>query len=190
MSRRLGDAQARCIRLALREGSRLLARRARGRHHRSRRHRADWRGRQVLRAGDMYLQTQRCLAIIAQALTDAGADVRHVVRTPIMLTDMTRWREAHARTAKCSRTSARLHVRRGVRLHRSRMARGDRSQRGGGLTRQRASPAFLARVCLRQAQADSTWMGALTAVCVTLSLSKRDVIDGSAATEHRHRRFR
>jgi enamine deaminase RidA (YjgF/YER057c/UK114 family) len=44
--------------------------------------------------GDVYLQTQRCLAIIAQALSDADADVRHVVRTRIMLTDMTRWREA------------------------------------------------------------------------------------------------
>jgi enamine deaminase RidA (YjgF/YER057c/UK114 family) len=44
--------------------------------------------------GDVYLQTQRCLAIIAQALRDAGADVRHVVRTRIMLTDMTRWRDA------------------------------------------------------------------------------------------------
>lgn len=44
--------------------------------------------------GDVYLQTQRCLAIIAQALVDAGADVRHVVRTRIMLTDMTRWRDA------------------------------------------------------------------------------------------------
>jgi len=44
--------------------------------------------------GDVYLQTQRCLAIIAQALNDAGADVRHVVRTRIMLTDMTRWRDA------------------------------------------------------------------------------------------------
>jgi len=42
----------------------------------------------------VYLQTQRCLAIIAQALTDAGAEVRHVVRTRIMLTDMTRWRDA------------------------------------------------------------------------------------------------
>lgn len=44
--------------------------------------------------GDAYLQTQRCLAIIAQALTDAGADVRHVVRTRIMLTDMSRWQDA------------------------------------------------------------------------------------------------
>jgi enamine deaminase RidA (YjgF/YER057c/UK114 family) len=44
--------------------------------------------------GDVYRQTQRCLAIIAQALKDAGADVRHVVRTRIMLTDMTTWRDA------------------------------------------------------------------------------------------------
>jgi enamine deaminase RidA (YjgF/YER057c/UK114 family) len=44
--------------------------------------------------GDVYLQTQRCLAIIVQALEDAGSDARHVVRTRIMLTDMTRWRDA------------------------------------------------------------------------------------------------
>jgi enamine deaminase RidA (YjgF/YER057c/UK114 family) len=44
--------------------------------------------------GDMYRQTQRCLAIIAQALRDAGADTRHVVRTRIMVTDMARWQEA------------------------------------------------------------------------------------------------
>jgi enamine deaminase RidA (YjgF/YER057c/UK114 family) len=43
---------------------------------------------------DVYLQAQRCLAIIAQALKDAGADLRHVVPTRIMLTDMTRWRDA------------------------------------------------------------------------------------------------
>jgi len=44
--------------------------------------------------GDMYAQTQCCLAIIAQALRDAGADTRHVVRTRIMLADMSRWRDA------------------------------------------------------------------------------------------------
>jgi enamine deaminase RidA (YjgF/YER057c/UK114 family) len=44
--------------------------------------------------GDVYRQTQHCLAIIAQALQDAGADVHHVVRTRIMLTEMARWREA------------------------------------------------------------------------------------------------
>lgn len=44
--------------------------------------------------GDVYAQTKRCLDIIAKALTDAGADVRHVTRTRIMLTDMSRWPEA------------------------------------------------------------------------------------------------
>ncbi|WP_395645789.1 RidA family protein [Terricaulis sp.] len=44
--------------------------------------------------GDMYAQTKRCLEIIAQALRDAGADVRHVTRTRVMVTDMSRWREA------------------------------------------------------------------------------------------------
>ena len=44
--------------------------------------------------GDMYAQTKRCLEIIAAALVDAGGELRHVTRTRIMLTDMTRWREA------------------------------------------------------------------------------------------------
>jgi enamine deaminase RidA (YjgF/YER057c/UK114 family) len=44
--------------------------------------------------GDVYRQSQRCLSIIAQALADAGAEPRHVVRTRVMLTDMSRWRDA------------------------------------------------------------------------------------------------
>ena len=44
--------------------------------------------------GDVYRQTQRCLEIIAQALEGAGASLQHVVRTRVMLTDITRWREA------------------------------------------------------------------------------------------------
>ena len=44
--------------------------------------------------GDMYAQTKRCLEIIAAALADSGAELKHVTRTRIMLTDMTRWREA------------------------------------------------------------------------------------------------
>jgi enamine deaminase RidA (YjgF/YER057c/UK114 family) len=44
--------------------------------------------------GDVYAQTKRCLEIIAQALRDAGAEPRHVTRTRVMLTDMSRWREA------------------------------------------------------------------------------------------------
>jgi enamine deaminase RidA (YjgF/YER057c/UK114 family) len=44
--------------------------------------------------GDVYAQTRRCLEIIAKALRDAGAEPRHVTRTRVMLTDMSRWREA------------------------------------------------------------------------------------------------
>jgi enamine deaminase RidA (YjgF/YER057c/UK114 family) len=44
--------------------------------------------------GDVYLQTKRCLAIIAAALADAGADLRHVTRTRIMLTDIAHWPDA------------------------------------------------------------------------------------------------
>jgi enamine deaminase RidA (YjgF/YER057c/UK114 family) len=44
--------------------------------------------------GDVYGQTVRCLEIIAAALREAGAAPENVVRTRMMLTDMTRWREA------------------------------------------------------------------------------------------------
>ena len=44
--------------------------------------------------GDMHGQTLRCLEIIARAITEAGGALRHVTRTRVMLTDMTRWREA------------------------------------------------------------------------------------------------
>ena len=44
--------------------------------------------------GDAYAQTKRCLEIVAQALADAGAELRHVTRTRIMLTDIAHWREA------------------------------------------------------------------------------------------------
>jgi enamine deaminase RidA (YjgF/YER057c/UK114 family) len=44
--------------------------------------------------GDVHAQTKRCLEIIAQALQEAGAELQHVTRTRVMLTDMLRWREA------------------------------------------------------------------------------------------------
>ena len=50
--------------------------------------------RKTFAAGDMYAQTKRCLEIIAQALAEAGAEPRHVVRTRLILTDMSRWPEA------------------------------------------------------------------------------------------------
>ena len=44
--------------------------------------------------GDLYGQTRRCLEIIERAVVDAGGSLAHVTRTRVMLTDMTRWREA------------------------------------------------------------------------------------------------
>ena len=44
--------------------------------------------------GDVYGQAVRCLEIIAAALREAGGSLDNVVRTRIMLTDMTQWREA------------------------------------------------------------------------------------------------
>jgi enamine deaminase RidA (YjgF/YER057c/UK114 family) len=44
--------------------------------------------------GDVYGQTKCCLEIMAQALRDAGAELRHVTRTRIMLMDMSTWRDA------------------------------------------------------------------------------------------------
>jgi enamine deaminase RidA (YjgF/YER057c/UK114 family) len=52
--------------------------------------------RKTVGAGDMYAQTKRCLDIIAAALSEAGAEPRHVVRTRLILTDISRW-EAAAR---------------------------------------------------------------------------------------------
>lgn len=52
----------------------------------------DERGRLVGR-GDAYAQTVRCLAIIEAALRQAGAELRHVVRTRIYVTDIERWEE-------------------------------------------------------------------------------------------------
>lgn len=45
-------------------------------------------------AGDVYAQTVRCLDILERALTEAGADLGAVIRTRVMLTDVTRWEDA------------------------------------------------------------------------------------------------
>ena len=45
---------------------------------------------------DVYGQTKRCLEIVAQAVVDAGLSLDTVVRTRIMLTDVSQW-EAAAR---------------------------------------------------------------------------------------------
>ncbi|MBT2479577.1 RidA family protein [Streptomyces sp. ISL-94] len=44
--------------------------------------------------GDVHAQTVRCLDIAERALEEAGASRDDVVRTRIMLTDMTTWKEA------------------------------------------------------------------------------------------------
>jgi len=48
----------------------------------------------VTAPGDVYGQTKRCLEIVAQAIADAGLALHSVVRTRIMLTDISRWEEA------------------------------------------------------------------------------------------------
>jgi len=48
----------------------------------------------VAAPGDMYGQTKRCFEIIAEAIAKAGLTLDSVVRTRVMLTDMSRWREA------------------------------------------------------------------------------------------------
>lgn len=44
--------------------------------------------------GDVYAQTVRCLDIAEAALEAAGSSAADVVRTRIMLTDITAWRDA------------------------------------------------------------------------------------------------
>lgn len=44
--------------------------------------------------GDLYGQTLRCLDIIEKAVIDAGGKREHIMRTRVMLKDMTRWQDA------------------------------------------------------------------------------------------------
>ncbi len=48
----------------------------------------------VAASGDVYLQTRRCLEIIQQAVQDAGLSLDSILRTRVMLTDISRWQEA------------------------------------------------------------------------------------------------
>jgi enamine deaminase RidA (YjgF/YER057c/UK114 family) len=43
---------------------------------------------------NLYGQTKRCLQIIAQAIAEAGLTLDDVIRTRLMLTDISRWKEA------------------------------------------------------------------------------------------------
>jgi enamine deaminase RidA (YjgF/YER057c/UK114 family) len=44
--------------------------------------------------GDVHGQTTRCLEIIGKAVADAGGTIENVIRTRIMLTDISCWRDA------------------------------------------------------------------------------------------------
>ncbi|NEZ67218.1 RidA family protein [Leptolyngbyaceae cyanobacterium CCMR0082] len=44
--------------------------------------------------GDVYGQTYCCLSIIHKAIQDAGGKLSDVIRTRVMLTDISRWEEA------------------------------------------------------------------------------------------------
>ena len=44
--------------------------------------------------GDVYGQTIRCLEIIAKAVSEAGGAMANIIRTRIMLTDISSWRDA------------------------------------------------------------------------------------------------
>lgn len=44
--------------------------------------------------GNIYAQMVRCLDIAERALRDVGASIEDVIRTRIMLTDITQWEEA------------------------------------------------------------------------------------------------
>jgi enamine deaminase RidA (YjgF/YER057c/UK114 family) len=48
----------------------------------------------VAAPGDVYGQTKRCLEIIAQAIGQAGIGLQSVIRTRVMLTDISRWEDA------------------------------------------------------------------------------------------------
>jgi enamine deaminase RidA (YjgF/YER057c/UK114 family) len=48
-------------------------------------------GQSVYAPGDGYAQTQRCLAIIEEALKSLGGSLADVVRTRLLVTDITRW---------------------------------------------------------------------------------------------------
>lgn len=48
---------------------------------------------EVVAPGDAYLQARRCIEIIRHALFEAGADLHHVVRTRMFVTDISQWEE-------------------------------------------------------------------------------------------------
>jgi enamine deaminase RidA (YjgF/YER057c/UK114 family) len=44
--------------------------------------------------GDVYAQTKLCLEIMLRAIAEAGGSAAHVIRTRVMLVDISTWRDA------------------------------------------------------------------------------------------------
>lgn len=83
----------------------------------------------VAAPGDLYGQTKRCLEIIAQAIGKAGLGLDSVIRTRVMLTDISRWEEAaRAHGEVFGRDQAGEHLRRGEGADPQGLAGGDRSR--------------------------------------------------------------
>ncbi|MFD2191453.1 RidA family protein [Pistricoccus aurantiacus] len=55
----------------------------------------------VAAPGDVYGQARRCLEIAIQAILDAGFRLQDVIRTRVMLTDISRWQEAARAHGEC-----------------------------------------------------------------------------------------
>ncbi len=47
----------------------------------------------IVGVGDTYRQACRCIEVIADALAEAGADLKDVVRTRMFVTDIDQWQE-------------------------------------------------------------------------------------------------
>ena len=48
---------------------------------------------EIVGEGDAYAQTVRCIEVIRAALRAAGADIEHVIRTRIFVTDIDLWED-------------------------------------------------------------------------------------------------
>ncbi len=48
----------------------------------------------TVHVGDVYGQTQQCLAIMLAAIAEAGGTIDSIVRTRVMLTDISKWQDA------------------------------------------------------------------------------------------------
>jgi len=49
---------------------------------------------ETVHTGDLYAQTRRCLDVMIRAIEQAGGAASDVIRTRVMLTDASQWREA------------------------------------------------------------------------------------------------